>query len=96
MPPKSKRKTQLEQARAVKQTKVTEDDPTLSETSISEPTDLPQPSTSGASFNEPIDHEMYSEGPEMQKIYTSHRRIGVNEWIFQYSITFVLYTFFTN
>ena len=69
MPPKSKRQMQLEQARAAKQPRVTETEPSVPEVSLS---DSPQPSTSGASFSEPLDPEIHTGAPEDEGIYDEH------------------------
>ena len=61
MPPKSKRKIQLEQARATKLAKSSEPDQTTTEPAVSEPA---ASSTSGASFSEPIEIELDPETPE--------------------------------
>ena len=58
---------QLELARAAKQAKVTETEPTLPEASSSVQADSPQPSTSGASFSEPTDPEIHTED-EIQRM----------------------------
>ena len=56
MPPRSKRKIQLEQARSQKISKRSESSQTAIEPAATEPLSVsPLPSTSGASFSEPVD-----------------------------------------
>ena len=80
MPPKSKRQMQLEQARAAKQPRVTETEPSVPEVSLS---DSPQPSTSGASFSEPLDPEIHTGAPEDEGIYDEHSTMVnyASEWV---------------
>ena len=76
MPPKSKRKIQLEQARATKLAKSSE--PT--EPAVSEPAASPQPSTSGVSFSEPAETELDPETPEEYEERSSMAHFA-SEWV---------------
>ena len=80
MPPKSKRKIQLEQARATKLAKSSEPDQTTTEPAVSEPESSPQPSTSCASFSEPAETELDSEIPEEYEERSAMANFA-SEWV---------------
>ena len=77
MPPKSKRKIQLEQAKLAKSS---EPDQTTTEPAVSEPAASPQPSTSGASFSEPAEAELDPETPEEYEERSAMANFA-SEWV---------------
>ena len=80
MPPKSKRKIQLEQARAAKQAKTTGAGPPMPELS-SEPATLPQqPGTSYACVSESADTEFHAEDPLNEGVHDDLLSLSVVLW----------------
>ena len=83
MPPKSKRKIQLQQARAAKQAKTTGAGPPMPELS-SEPATLPQqPGTSYACVSESADTELHAEDPLNEGVHDEHNVMEnyASEWV---------------
>ena len=84
MPPRSKRKIQLEQARSQKISKGSESSQTAIEPAATEPLSAsPLPSTSDASFSEPVDSAHVEIDPETPEDYNELGAMAsyASEWV---------------